>query len=113
MQTRRIFDSLPARKAAQRAIFSVQRELERLVIEERKSAVVLCDRGTPDGLAYWPNSEEAFWRETGTTRTKEFEKYAAVIHLRTPGSLAPGRGIPIGISWRARRTLLQRRRGRL
>jgi len=80
-------DSLPARKAAQRAIFHVQRELEKVVIEEGKSAVILCDRGTLDGLAYWPNSEESFWQENGTTRERELARYAAVIHLRTPGAL--------------------------
>lgn len=79
-------DTIPAKKAAQRAIFRVQRELERLVIEEKKSAVILCDRGTLDGWAYWPNSEEAFWKENETTREKELKRYAAVIHLRTPGA---------------------------
>lgn len=79
-------DSLPAKKAAQRAIFCVQRELERLVIEERKSAIILCDRGTLDGLAYWPSSNETFWQENEIERAQELKRYAAVIHLRTPGS---------------------------
>lgn len=80
-------DSLPARKAAQRAIYRVQRELENLVIQEKRCAVILCDRGTLDGLAYWPNSEESFWNENGTTRVKELANYTAVIHMRSPGSL--------------------------
>ena len=77
-------DSLAGKKAAQRAIFHVQREIEELVEGERKSAVALCDRGTIDGLAYWPGSEESFWQETGTTKAIELSRYAAVIHLRTP-----------------------------
>jgi predicted ATPase len=80
-------ESFPARKAAQRAIFRVQWELERLLIEEEKSAVILCDRGTLDGLAYWPNSEDSFWEENGTTRATELARYAAIIHLRTPGAV--------------------------
>lgn len=73
-----------AKSSAQRAIFYVQRELERLAQEEEHSAVILCDRGTVDGLAYWPGSEESFWREIGSSRAQELARYSAVIHLRTP-----------------------------
>lgn len=74
----------PVREAAQRAIFHVQVELERMVREERVAAVALCDRGTIDGLAYWPRSPEEYWRQVGTTHEAELARYAAVIHLRTP-----------------------------
>ncbi|MBI3308870.1 MAG: ATP-binding protein [Candidatus Melainabacteria bacterium] len=77
-------DSIPAKKAAQRAIYHVQKELEQLAIEEQESAIILCDRGTIDGLAYWPCEETLFWQELETTKEKEFSKYSAVIHLRTP-----------------------------
>jgi predicted ATPase len=40
-----------SRRAAQRAIFFVQRELE-AIGDSHNAAVVLCDRGTIDGLAY-------------------------------------------------------------
>lgn len=76
--------SVAARKAAQRSIFHVQREIETLMEEETEAGVVLCDRGTIDGLAYWPGSEEAFFRELGITKETEFVRYCAVIHLRTP-----------------------------
>jgi len=74
----------PARESAQRAIFRVQLELERMVEEEADAAVVLCDRGTVDGLAYWDRDAESFWRDVGTTRAAQLARYAAVIHLRTP-----------------------------
>ena len=77
-------DTVPARKAAQRAIYYVQRESERLVEGERNSAIALCDRGTLDSLAYWPETEARFWEEIGSTREKEFSRYSAIIHLRTP-----------------------------
>jgi predicted ATPase len=78
-----------ARRSAQRAIFHVQRELERLAIDEGRIALALCDRGTLDGAVYWPGSVDSFFEELGTTRKAELSRYAAVIHLRSP-SLARG-----------------------
>lgn len=77
-------ESVFAQKAAQRAIFHVQRNLERLVEEEREAAVALCDRGTLDGLAYWPAAQETFWSELQIDRERELARYQAVIHLRSP-----------------------------
>lgn len=74
-----------ARMAAQRAIFHVQKEMEKLVIAEGKWGLGLCDRGTLDGLAYWPGKESDYWLETGTSQAAEMARYKAVIHLRTPG----------------------------
>lgn len=74
----------PGLRAAQRAIYRVQREVETLVIEERQVAVALCDRGTVDGLAYWPDPVDTFWEEIGSTLQAELSRYHAVIHLRTP-----------------------------
>ncbi len=71
-------------RAAQRAIFHVQSELERLAEEDRRSALALCDRGTIDGLAYWPDSPESYFAELKTTLDQQLERYSAVIHLRTP-----------------------------
>lgn len=73
-----------ARKAAQRAIFHVQLELERMVQSDRKIAVALCDRGTLDGIAYWPGPGEDFLVEVGFTRETLLGRYHSVIHLRTP-----------------------------
>jgi predicted ATPase len=71
------------RQAAQRAIYYVQRELEATVHAD--TAIVLCDRGTVDGLAYWPGPED-MWASVGTTSDVELARYATVIHLRTPPS---------------------------
>jgi predicted ATPase len=71
------------RRAAQRAIFHVQRELE-AIGDSRRQVMVLCDRGTIDGLAYWPGPAEEFWSSVGTTLQAELARYDAVIHLRTP-----------------------------
>jgi predicted ATPase len=71
-----------SKKAAQRAIYHVQCELERAA-EDQNSALVLCDRGTLDGLAYWPGGDD-FLAQVGTTKAAELARYEAVIHLRTP-----------------------------
>lgn len=63
-------DTLPAKKAAQRAIFHIQKELEQLVEEEQLTNVALCDRGTLDSLAYWPGDEKLFWKEVGSSDRK-------------------------------------------
>ena len=69
-------------RGAQRAIFFVQRELESIA-DASNTAIVLCDRGTVDGAAYWPGPE-SFWDSVGTTQVAELSRYDAVIHLRTP-----------------------------
>ena len=76
-------DDDSCRRAAQRAIFHVQRELESTG-DSHNPAIVLCDRGTVDGLAYWPGPANEFWTSVGTTIDAELGRYDAVIHLRTP-----------------------------
>ena len=71
-------------RAAQRAIFHIERELE-AAADAHDAAVVLCDRGTLDGLAYWPGPIEDFWSSLGTTADQQLARYHAVVHLRTPG----------------------------
>ena len=73
-----------AKRAVQRAVYRVQRELERLALEERTAAIILCDRGTLDGAAYWPDEPPSFFQENETTVEAELARYRAVIHLRTP-----------------------------
>jgi hypothetical protein len=71
------------REAAQRAIYHVQRELE-VTGDLHDPAVVVCDRGTIDGIAYWPGPAAEFYSSLGTDESAEFARYDAVIHLRTP-----------------------------
>lgn len=80
--------SIPARQAAQRAIFHVQRELEQLVCEEREAAIALCDRGSLDSLAYWPTSRASYFKQLNTTLDDELNRYYAVIHLRVPAQFS-------------------------
>lgn len=73
-----------ARRAAQRAIFHVQAQLERWAEEDQSAALTLCDRGLLDGIAYWPGSEAEFLAETGQERAALLARYDLVVHLRPP-----------------------------
>jgi predicted ATPase len=76
--------SLSAKQCAQTAIYHVQREMEKMVVAEAKWHIGICDRGSLDGLAYWPLSDESFWEMNQSSLINEYAKYCAVIHLRTP-----------------------------
>jgi predicted ATPase len=80
--------------AEQRAIFHVQRELEATAATLFEPALVLCDRGTIDGAAYWPGPD-TLWSAVGATQADELTRYAAVIHLRTPPALSYNHANPL------------------
>ena len=75
-------DELGVRRAAQRAIFHVQCELESAT-HAKGGRVMLCDRGAVDGFAYWPGPSD-FWLAVRMTRQAALKRYDAVIHLRVP-----------------------------
>jgi predicted ATPase len=77
-------DLANSQRAAQRAIFHVQKALETVALENRKTAVMLCDRGTLDGLAYWPGSRQNFFEEFGIDFETELSRYSAVVHVEVP-----------------------------
>lgn len=77
-------DTVVGRRAAQKAIYAIQRQLEEVVLGERRVVVALCDRGTVDGLAYWPEPSDTFWDAMATIREDELARYHTVIHLRVP-----------------------------
>lgn len=69
---------------AQRSIYFVQRELEQLIAEEHdKSPLIVCDRGSLDGVAYWPRSENDFFKSLESDRETELARYDWVLHLDT------------------------------
>lgn len=70
--------------AAQRAIASVQAELERFTLEDHTAPIALCDRAIVDGAAYWPEGPAAFYSALGMSEEQVFARYSTVIHLRTP-----------------------------
>lgn len=76
----------PQMACQQRAIYFVQRELENLAKLASEDAVTVCDRGTLDGLAYWPFDEASFFEGIGSSMEAEIARYDWVIHLDTASS---------------------------
>ena len=71
-----------ARRAAQTAIFHVQRQLEDVFAVSFPGRVLLCDRGTVDGAVYWPDDGD-FFEAAGTTLHDELARYDHVIFFET------------------------------
>jgi predicted ATPase len=93
-------EEIEARKAAQRAIFHVQRNIEDVQSARYPGRVLLCDRGTIDGAAYWPsNDPNEFFSELGTTLEQELHRYDAVLFFETAavGNLSIETGNPVRI----------------
>lgn len=90
-------DENGALRAAQRAIYHVQRNLEDAQSARFPGRILLCDRGTIDGAAYWPDSPEAYFAEQGSSIDQELLRYDAVIFFETAavGGLSIEGGNPI------------------
>lgn len=69
--------------AAQRAIYHVQRNLEDVQAALFPDRVLLCDRGTVDGAAYWPGEADGFFEELETSLDEELQRYDAVIFFES------------------------------
>jgi hypothetical protein len=91
-------DEPDAIRATQAAIFNVQRNLEEVQAAHFPGKLQICDRGSVDGAAYWPEGPKAFFNAVGTTPEQELNRYAAVFFFE---SAAVG-GISIESGNRAR-----------
>jgi len=69
--------------SAQRAIYVTQVEMEKIYEARKGPAVIICDRGTMDQMAYWPHGAEDFLKSMGTTLEAEVKRYDLVLHLHT------------------------------
>lgn len=71
-------------RETQRAIFYTQRALEDIQRTRYPDRVLLCDRGTLDGSAYWNHEGDGdFFEAVGTTMEAELARYDAVIFFET------------------------------
>lgn len=70
-------------KALQKAIFKLQHTLEELIEFQNPNKLIICDRGSLDGLAYWPGNKESFFESVDSTLEDELERYHAVIFFET------------------------------
>jgi predicted ATPase len=72
-----------AQRSVQRAIYEVQRSLEDVQTKLFPDRVLLCDRGTVDGAAYWPDGTDGFFEAMGSTHAAELARYDHVIFFET------------------------------
>lgn len=78
---------LAGRRDVQRRIYRLQVEQEDRTAREHPGRVLLLDRGTVDGAAYWPGGPEDYWRDLGTTLDRELARYDAVVWMQTSAAL--------------------------
>jgi predicted ATPase len=72
-----------AQRSAQSAIYQVQRGLEDIQSAQYPDRILLCDRGTVDGGAYWPDGASDFYDTVGSSHADELARYDAVIFFET------------------------------
>lgn len=72
-------------EALQRAIFGVQVEMEATHQAHFPDRVLVMDRGTLDGAAYWPRGPDDFFRAMGSSSATELARYDLVIYLESAG----------------------------
>lgn len=73
----------PAQRAIQTAIYQVQRNLEEVQASLYPDRALICDRGTVDGAAYWPDGNDGFFEAMGTSLEGELGRYDAVVFFET------------------------------
>lgn len=76
-------DRAEAQRSVQTAIYQVQRSLEDIQTARYPDRILLCDRGTVDGGAYWPDGAVDFYESVGSTQADELARYDAVIFFET------------------------------
>jgi len=76
-------DSPSLIKAQQQAIYNLQKHLEHIQRTKHPDRLMLCDRGSLDGLAYWPDNPDEFFKYLNTDLNTELAQYDAVIFFET------------------------------
>jgi predicted ATPase len=70
-------------KTQQTAIFNLQKHLEDIQRATFENSIILCDRGSLDGLAYWPGESDDFFQSMNTNLKDELARYDAVIFFES------------------------------
>lgn len=78
------FDDQISRMFQQETIYTVQKNMEKIISHKYQDRNIFCDRGTLDGLAYWPDTEAHFFEYLRTTFQEELSSYSACIFLQIP-----------------------------
>ncbi|PSW16420.1 hypothetical protein C9J01_05325 [Photobacterium rosenbergii] len=73
-------------KMIQKTIFQLQKNLEDINKAHYPDRLLVCDRGSLDGLAYWPGNEKDFFKQVNSTFEEEISRYDAVIFFESAGA---------------------------
>jgi len=87
LQTR--WDRLDAagRREVQRQIYRMQLNQEATFARSHPDKILLVDRGSVDGAAYWPDGPDAYWTDLSTSHTAELSRYDAAIWLQSSAAI--------------------------
>jgi len=77
------FQKTDALRSTQRAIYHVQRNLEDIQAAQYPNRILLCDRGSIDGAAYWPGEKNKFFEEFNSSLDEELTRYDGVIFFES------------------------------
>src|SRR5438045_3336808 len=87
LQTRWDKLDLEGRRDVQRKIYLLQVDQENRTSAANPDKILLLDRGTVDGAAYWPEGPEDYWRDVRSTLERELTRYDVVIWLESAAAL--------------------------
>jgi predicted ATPase len=87
LQTRWDKLDLEGRRDVQRKIYRLQIDQEDRTLAANPGKILLLDRGTIDGAAYWPEGPEDYWRDIGSTIQKELTRYDMVLWMESAAAL--------------------------
>jgi len=77
-----------ARTCLQRSIYAVQCQMEAMFLGHHPDKVIVMDRGTIDGAAYWPKGPDDYFAVLGSSLDAELRRYDRVIFLESAGKEA-------------------------
>lgn len=77
------YEQIDARRSTQKTIYAIQQNLEDVQSRRYPNRTLLCDRGTLDSAAYWPDGPEDFFEVMNTSLEAELQRYDAVIFFES------------------------------
>jgi predicted ATPase len=75
------------KRELQRRIYHLQIQQELHLQESHPDKILILDRGTLDGAAYWPDGPAAYWEAMNTDLESELGRYDQVIFLETAATI--------------------------
>src|SRR5689334_16268192 len=87
LQTRWDKLDLEGRRDVQRKIYRLQVDQEDRTAAANPGKILLLDRGTIDGAAYWPEGPADYWRDVESTLERELRRYDMVIWMESAAAL--------------------------